>query len=109
MSVPEYRRGGSQLACYDMAQTLQVSILRDLPAALESAKTDSPAMLGRLVAALQSDVHALVCDILHADAIKPQFLWEVDERRRNIKKFDADGVIKATDAAYAKYILGGSR
>lgn len=87
MSVPKYRRTGSQLDCYDRAQALQIAVLKDLPTIISNTvlmnkSMDSDKLLARQVEKLQDDMHALVCDILHANAINPQYEWEVAERRK---------------------------
>lgn len=84
MSVPKYRRTGSQLDCYDKAQSLQIAVLKDLPNAISAATGKSfneAQLLFRQVEKLQDDMHSLVCNILHANAINPQYEWEVAERR----------------------------
>ena len=86
MSVPKYKRKGSQLDCFDRAQQLRVDALRDLRSALDDAQPDVSAasrqVIQRTAERLNDDLHALVCHILHANAINPQYDWEVDERRK---------------------------
>ena len=87
MSVPKYRRTGSQLDCYDKAQAMRISALKDLLNSMDATRCScrNPSeekILLRLAENLQDDLHSLVCNILHANAINPQYEWEVNERRK---------------------------
>lgn len=85
MSVPAYKRKGSQLDCYDKAQSLMVSALQSLAPALDKAveaEGYAKTVLENLSDRLIDDLHALCRNILHANAINPQEAWEVDERRK---------------------------
>lgn len=78
MSVPAYKRVGSQLACYDKAYMLSVSVLKDLRPCLSSYDT----VIQDYAKNISKDIHLLLCHILHANAINAQYEWEVAERRK---------------------------
>lgn len=87
MSVPKYKRTPNQLECYDKAQKLYISVLRDMTSAVDAAlkgsiSSYSKFVLHKCVEGIQESLRSLVCNILHANAINAQFLWEVDERRK---------------------------